>query len=162
VARAFTAQRDGRVTARLERYEVELLRGLVGDVVRIVTDEPPGNAAYARLFPDPSPDPAAAAELHGLIHDDLRDAKLAAARALLESLPDDGRVSLDPDAVEAWLTALNDVRLALGTVLGVTEEMAEAEPEDAALHAYQWLSFLQETLVDAASGALPARVDREV
>jgi len=160
MARAFTTQRDGRVTARLERYEVELLRGLVGDVVRIVTDEPAGNVAYARLFPDPSPDPEAAAELHGLIHDDLREGKLAAARTLLETLPDDGRVSLDADAVEAWLTGLNDVRLALGTALGVTEETSRAGPEDAELHTYEWLSFLQETLVDAASEGLPAgRVD---
>jgi hypothetical protein len=152
MSHAFRAQRGGRVTGRLEPYEVAVLRGLVEDVVGLVRTEPAGNAAYARLFPDPSHDAAAARELHDLIHDDLREAKLAAARALLESLPDDGKVALDGDAAEAWLTALNDVRLALGTSIGVTEETYDAEPANPSLHVYQWLSFLQESLVEAVSG----------
>ena len=152
MARAFRAARGGRIVGSFEPYEVAMLRGLVGDVVGLVRTEPADNPAYARLFPPPSHDAATAEDLRGLIHDDLREAKLEAARTLLGSLPDDGAVSLDGETAEAWLTALNDVRLAIGTSIGVTEESYERDPEDAAMHVYQWLSFLQETLVDAVSG----------
>jgi hypothetical protein len=153
MAHSFERRKDGTLTARLEQYEVTLLRGLVGDVVGLVRTEPAGNASYARLFPDPSFDREAAAELHGLIHDDLRETKLAAAQALLDTLPDDGDVTLDVASAEQWLTALNDVRLALGTAIGITEETYDREPaeEDMALRVYDWVTILQETLVQAVS-----------
>ena len=152
MSRAFHAS-NGRVSARLDRYEVAVLRGLVTDVVGLLDAGAPDNAVTRRLFPDPSFDPAEASSLRELIQDDLREAKLDAARTMLESLPEDGRVSLDVETAELWLTALNDVRLALGTALGITEESYGEEPDeaDAGMHAYQWVSFLQETLVDAVS-----------
>lgn len=148
MAYGFRAARGG-VRARLTPYEVTVLRGLVGDVRKLLEPDAPANAMTRRLFPDPSFDPVAAEELRGLIEDDLREAKRAAAAALLESLPDDGKVDLDPETAEQWLTALNDVRLALGTALAVTED--SYGDEDAELDVYQWLSILQETLVEAVS-----------
>jgi hypothetical protein len=164
MARRFRS-RDGRVTGRLEPYEVTLLRGLLDDVVTLVGDDDPENPVTARLFPDASPDPATAADLRDLLHDDLREAKLANARAMAGSLPDDGVVDLDVETAERWLAALNDVRLALGTVIGVTDDDPDgsggsggpggsggsAEPDDAARDVYHWLTFLQETLVEAVS-----------
>ncbi len=54
----------------------------------------------------------------------------------------------------AWLGALNDLRLALGTRLGVEEDWAEqlaalddGDPRALLLAVYDWLSWLQETLV---------------
>jgi len=48
------------------------------------------------------------------------------------------------------------VRLALGVVLGITEdyerelsELDTEDPREAYLHIYDWLTFLQETLVRA-------------
>lgn len=137
-----------RIDARLERHEVAVLRELVHDVVRLVSGDVPDNPMTQRLFPDPSFDPVAAEELRGLIQDDLREGKRQAARTLLETLPDDGRVSLDAAAAQAWLTALNDVRLALGTALGVTEESDFDDPE---LDLYDWLTFLQGTLIEVLS-----------
>jgi hypothetical protein len=156
MARAFRAQ-GGRVVGRLEPYEVELLRGLVGDVVARVQADTREDPVTARLFPDASPDPATAADLHDLLHDDLREAKLAAARVLLESLPDDGKLGLDTETAEQWLTALNDVRLALGTTLDVTEESYEREtdPDDLGMQVYDLLTFLQDSLVEAVQGAAP-------
>jgi hypothetical protein len=145
--------RHGRIVGRLERDEVELLRGLLDDVVRLVRDDDPANPVTRRLFPDASPDPATAADLRDLLHDDLREAKLATARATIESLPEDGRVDVDLATAEQWLTALNDLRLTIGTAIGVTEETYEEERggEDAGLHLYDWLTFLQDTLVEAVS-----------
>jgi hypothetical protein len=157
MARAFRAER-GRVTGRLRPHEVELLRSVVQDVtVLLRTETATPNPVIDRLFPDPSPDPETAAAVRDLIADDLRAAKLAAAQALLESLPDDGKLTLDAETAEQWLTALNDVRLALGTALGVTEEVYDRDSDDDQLHVYQWLSFLQETLVEAVSGGLDHR-----
>jgi len=148
--------RGGRVVARLGRDEVAMLRDLLGDVVRLVGDDDPEHPVTRRLFPDASPDPATAADLRDLLHDDLREAKLANARATIESLPEDGRVDLDVELAEQWLTALNDLRLTVGTAIGVTEETDEAprSAEDAGLHLYDWLTYLQGSLVDAVSAGI--------
>jgi hypothetical protein len=151
MAQAFHRQ-GAALVARLRPHEVEILRGLVGDVQRLVAEDTPPNPMTARLFPDPSPDPVAAADLRELIQDDLREAKRAAARALLESLPDDGRLALDDETAEQWLTALNDVRLALGTALGVTEESYESD--DPTMDVYHWLTYLQGSLIEALSPGL--------
>jgi hypothetical protein len=65
-------------------------------------------------------------------------------------------VRLSAGDAEAWLRSLNDVRLALGVVLGITEdyehgfsELDSDDPREAYLHVYDWLTFLQETLVRA-------------
>ena len=45
---------------------------------------------------------------------------------MLDSLPaGGGRIQLTGDQALAWLKALNDVRLALGVRLGVTEDFEE-------------------------------------
>ena len=61
---------------------------------------------------------------------------------------------LTSDEAQAWLGALNDLRLALGTRLDVTEDWhaqaAALDPDDPALvlfSVYDWLSMLQELLV---------------
>jgi hypothetical protein len=151
MARAFRAER-GRVAGSLESYEVAILRSLVGDVVGLISaTDLPGNAVTDRLFPDPSPDPETARAVRDLIGEDLRAAKIEAARTLLTSLPESGRFILERDDAEQWLTALNDVRLALGTAIGVTEDVYDRDTEDEQLQVYQWLSFLLESLVEALS-----------
>ena len=52
-----------------------------------------------------------------------------------------------------WLTALNDVRLALGAMLGISEDTPDQLPPDrphaAHLDVYHWLTVIQELLVEA-------------
>ena len=62
------------------------------------------------------------------------------------------------EAAQDWLRALNDVRLAIGTVLGVTEDYPDelpgadpADPRSAYLGVYYWLGYLQDSLVRALS-----------
>jgi Domain of unknown function (DUF2017) len=116
----------------------------------------PEDPVLARLFPDAyGDDPEAAGEFRRYTEQDLRDGKVAAARTVLATLPDEGgRIRLSAGDAEAWLRALNDVRLALGVLLGITEdyerELADAtatDPRSAYLQVYDWLTFLQETLV---------------
>jgi hypothetical protein len=116
----------------------------------------PEDPVLARLFPDAyGDDPEAASDFRRYTEQGLRDGKVAAARTVLATLPDEGgRVRLSAGDAEAWLRALNDVRLALGVLLGITEdyerELADAtgtDPRSAYLQVYDWLTFLQESLV---------------
>ena len=74
----------------------------------------------------------------------------------------DGRTrsDLDEAQLEAWLGALESLRLVLGTQLDVTEETyaAELDPDDPsapALALYGYLSWLQEQAVEALAAGLP-------
>jgi hypothetical protein len=122
--------------------------------------ELPEDPVLARLLPDAyRDDPEASGEFRRYTEQGLRSGKAAAARTVLATLPPGGgRIRLTEPEAQAWLRALNDVRLALGTRLGVTddfdEQVAEMAPEDpraAYVGVYQWLAFLQETLVQALS-----------
>jgi hypothetical protein len=120
--------------------------------------EPPDDPVLARLFPDAyREDPDAAGDFRRYTEPGLRDGKVAAARTVLATLPDrGGRVRLSQVDGEVWLRALNDVRLALGVRLGITEDyehemrsVSADDPRAAYLQVYDWLTFLQETLVRA-------------
>jgi len=122
----------------------------------------PDDPVLARLLPDAyADDEAASSEYRRLTEGDLRAGKVAAASAALASLQlaDDGRVRLDGEGAQAWLSALNDLRLSLGTRFEVTEDLHEEvermpsdDPRLPGLSAYLWLGWLQETLVQAVAG----------
>jgi hypothetical protein len=120
----------------------------------------PEDPVLARLLPDAySDDPEAAGEFRKYTEPALRSAKYEVARQMLDTLPEaGGRIQLSRDQALAWLKALNDVRLALGVRLGVTEEFeqdwAKLKPDDpqwAAYEVYAWLGAVQESLVQAVS-----------
>jgi Domain of unknown function (DUF2017) len=122
--------------------------------------ELPSDPVLARLLPDAyRDDPEAAGEFRRYTEHGLRSGKTAAARTVLATLPSKGgRVRLSQPEAQAWLRALNDVRLALGTRLEVTDDfddqvasMSLDDPRAAYVGVYQWLAFLQETLVRALS-----------
>ena len=122
----------------------------------------------ARLFPTAYPeDEEAAGEFRRFTESTLRDGKAGAAAAVIDTLeeaglppePEDGLfidVELDDEAAMTWMRSFTDMRLALATRLGVEEDDEEywdSLPDDdprAQVHdIYDWLGFLQETLVHA-------------
>ncbi|MGD0606278.1 MAG: DUF2017 domain-containing protein [Streptosporangiaceae bacterium] len=118
----------------------------------------PDDPVLARLLPDAySDDPEAAGEFRKYTEPALRGAKYEVARQMLATLPEaGGRIQLTGEQALAWLKALNDVRLALGVRLGVTEEFEEQwgalkpdDPQWAAYEVYAWLGAVQESLVQA-------------
>jgi Domain of unknown function (DUF2017) len=118
----------------------------------------PEDPVLARLLPDAySDDPEAAGEFRKYTEPALRSAKYEVARQMLDTLPEaGGRIQLSNDQALSWLKALNDVRLALGVRLGVTEEFeqdwAKLKPDDpqwTAYEVYAWLGAVQESLVQA-------------
>jgi len=110
----------------------------------------------ARLFPDAYlDDPKAAGDFRRYTEQSLRERKHAAVELVLATLEEPGRERvLSQDEAAAWLGALNDLRLALGTRLEVTEDiegqyaaLTAEDPRLSMFEVYQWVSYLQETLV---------------
>jgi hypothetical protein len=122
------------------------------------TPAAPEDPVLARLLPDGyRDDPEAASEFRKYTEPALRSAKQQVAQQVLDTLPDaGGRIHLTQEQAMAWLKALNDVRLALGIRLGVTEDFEEQwgrltqdDPQWAAFEVYAWLGAVQESLVQA-------------
>jgi hypothetical protein len=120
--------------------------------------EIPEDPVLARLLPDGyRDDPQASAEFRRYTEESLRTAKVAAAQTVLASLPaSGGEVRLSEMECQQWLRALNDVRLALSVRLGITDEnedlsehLAADDPRSAYVWVYQWLAYLQDSLIEA-------------
>ena len=129
--------------------------------------KPPDNSTLQRLLPDFSkPDGGDTADatdqlnaaLRSLHEPEIIEAKRLAAQQLLATVPDEGgKFELTEDAANAWVAAVNDIRLALGTMLDIRpdgpDRLPDEHPMAAHLDVYQWLTFLQEYLVLALMGS---------
>lgn len=141
---------------RLSDAERELLRSLPAQLRGLLAGEP-DDPGLRRLFPPAyERDEEGEAEYRRLVGDDLLEGRQEALRLLEETA---GRDRLSGEELDAWLRALNDLRLVLGTRLDVTEETYanEVQPEDPRayeLSVFGYLSWLQEQLVAAAAGEL--------
>jgi hypothetical protein len=121
--------------------------------------EPPDNPLLQRLLPDAyADDPAAAGEFRRFTDADLRAAKRAAAMAVVDALPEGGgTLELGRDEVDQWLTCFNDLRLLLGTAIGVTEDDDHDEdPDTFEESAYRWLTHMQEWLLSCVDPRPPS------
>jgi uncharacterized protein DUF2017 len=153
------SHRHGRLRLRLEPEEVTLLSMLL-DELDAVLDGPgdPDDAVLQRLYPAAYRDDAEAElEFRSLTESSLRTARserIAACRADLATGPD---IELtDPDAGRRWIQVLNDLRLALGTRLGITEDdEPDLDPTDPAAQPrviYYWLTAVQDSVVQELMG----------
>ena len=131
----------------------------------------PEDPVLARLFPTAyRDDEEAASEFRRFTEGALRDSKAAGACLIIDTLEEAGLppeltedglmidVEIEPEAAESWLRSFTDLRLALATRLGVEEDdehvwaaLPDDDPRGQAHDIYQWVGYLQETLVDALS-----------
>jgi hypothetical protein len=158
--------RHGDVVARLDPAEATVV-GLLLDQLEMLLEADAGDVAgdpvLARLLPDGHRgDPAAAADYRELTEASLRSGKADDLAMMRASLPDGGgEVRLDPDQAAAWLRSTNDLRLALGVRLEITDETEPpeefADDGDQQLAVYYWLTALQGSLVDALAAGRAAR-----
>ena len=144
-------ERDGAggVRLRLHEGDVLLLRELLGELEAKLDD--PDDPALRRLFPQAHDDPESEEQYQSLVRDQLVDGRSQAAVTMRETLR---KETLGADEADAWLRALNDLRLVLGTRLDVTEDLDYEsidlnEPRGRDLAVYGYLSWLQEQLVEA-------------
>lgn len=146
--------RSGDYEIRLSAGERELLRSLPAQLRDLLaTDDP----ALERLYPPAyTNDDEKNEEYKRLMRDDLTEGRLSSLD-VLEATIDAER--LDGEQLAAWMGAINDLRLVLGTRLDVTEDMygeeMDAGDERApAMAIYHYLGFLQESVVEALSQSL--------
>ncbi|GAA1531220.1 DUF2017 domain-containing protein [Actinomadura kijaniata] len=169
---------DKGVRVRLGPEEAALVRALMEQLQELLGAPPdggdelaslgitveartPDDPVLARLFPDAYRDDGeASGEFRRYTEMGLREGKREAADIVLGALEgataDGVEAVLDVPQAQAWLRALNDVRLALGTRLDISEEWydeaARLDPRDprmAMFAAYDWLTMLQESMVRA-------------
>ena len=151
-------RKGDKVVARFDPAEAGIL-GLLLDQLEQLLDADAGDVGddpvLDRLLPEGHRgDPEIAAEFRELTEASLRGGKADDLAAVRASLPaGGGEVRLDPEQAAAWLRASNDLRLALGTRLDVTEDTVPPEElvgeHDQQLAVYYWLTSLQGSLVDA-------------
>jgi hypothetical protein len=113
-----------------------------------ISDDP----ALARLFPDGySDDEHASADFRRFTEQDLRAQKQAALATVQGTLSGwSGKTTITSQQAQDWLKAINDLRLVLGTRLEITDEVeTDFEADEPGIHLYNYLTYLQGTLIDA-------------
>jgi hypothetical protein len=152
--------------APIERDPLEAMLDFSGPTTE------PEDPVLARLFPSAyRGDEEAAGDFRRFTEGTLRDGKAAAAATIIDGLEEAGLppelteeglmidVELDPPTAETWMRSFTDIRLALATRLEVEEgdeaywaSLPDDDPRGQAHDIYDWVGYLQETLVEALSG----------
>ena len=147
---------DGTYSLNLGEDERALMAAIVPDLRALLADDP-NDEMLTRLFPTARPDdPEAEAEYREMVRGELVSKRLAR----LDTVADLAEATtLSRDQLAAWVGAVNDIRLVLGTRLGVSEEddfdeLDEDDPEAVARSAYWYLGWLLEHLVEASASEL--------
>ena len=140
--------RDGTFQLRMSDDERDLVASLAGQLRDLlVSDETDG---LERLFPPGyADDPEREQEYQQLTHYELLTKRLASVDVVEQTV---SQTSLDEDQINAWMGAVNDLRLVLGTRLDVSEDMEEIsldDPRAPAFAVYHYLTHLLAEIVDA-------------
>ncbi|HEU4945790.1 MAG TPA: DUF2017 domain-containing protein [Kribbella sp.] len=175
-------KRKKTVVVSFAEHEADILANLLRNLVELLYDgmpprasessdplaalldndgptSPPEDVVLQRLLPDAyQSDDQAAAEFRRFTERGLRDGKAADARRVLAALEDPEAVAagiqLGAEDQLAWLRALNDLRLAIGTRLGIEEDdyerwekLPDDDPRRLTYDLYDWLGYLQSALL---------------
>jgi hypothetical protein len=140
--------RDGTFQLRISDDERDLIASLAGQLRDLLmSDETDG---LQRLFPPGyTDDPDRDQEYQQLTHDELLTKRLASVDIVEQTVSE---TSLDEDQINAWMGAVNDLRLVLGTRLDVSEDMDDIaldDPRAPAFAVYHYLTHLLAEIVNA-------------
>lgn len=146
------ADADAPADGGAARDPLEELTGLSAH-----SGEPPQDAVLRRLRPDAyAPDVEdglAASDFRRFTESDLAALQRQRVSAIRETLGLGDRFDLDAEQAQEWLGALNDLRLALGVRLEVTEDPEDApkkgDPRAPAYEIYALLGHVQHLLLVA-------------
>ena len=129
-----------------------------------ISDDP----AVARLLPDAYDDPDDARDFRRFTENDLRQAKMQHAMTVVEEIERSGE-KVSVASTNSWLGLLNDARIAVGTRIQISEDnheelagLPDDDPRSGLFHVYDWLTFLQESLVRCMDPALYGFSDDDV
>jgi hypothetical protein len=153
----------GGVRVRLAARERELLRSIPEQLRPILAGEA-DSPAHERLFPPAYRDERLESEYRDLVGESLVAERLDRLDAFARTLDggESGRlgwtVDLTAEDAHAWLSAINDARLTLGVLLGITDESQwehALDHDDPSTVALAYLGWLQEELLQALTAGLP-------
>ncbi|MDO8732234.1 MAG: DUF2017 domain-containing protein [Actinomycetota bacterium] len=172
----FVLEPNGRILLRLEPVERMLMLSLCDQIIELVSpaeadpdadplavavgiDEAaltPEDPVLLRLFPEAyKEDLGASSDFRRFTERDLRQTKKNHAQTVQDCLERAGEKVLLPLSLgPSWLGFMNDVRLALGERIGIDDDfheevadLPEDDPRLAMVGVYDWLTFLQDSLV---------------
>ena len=177
----FQRTATGRVVLRVDQVERGLLMSVARQVMDLVQpaeaspDQDPlaaqlgwvdgdvgisDDPAVARLLPDAYHDPDDAREFRRFTENDLRQAKMQHAMTVVGEIERSGE-KVAVTSTDSWLGLLNDARIAIGTRIQISEDnheelagLPDDDPRSGLFHVYDWLTFLQESLVRCMDPAL--------
>jgi hypothetical protein len=151
-----TRRRDGAFDVDIPRDQRDVLRDLPEQLDELVRDgDASSDPALRRLFPRADlDDPDHATEFDTMVRGELLEQRHTAVATMRRTIDAD---RLTEDELASWLAVVNDVRLVLGTRLDVTEETTGDEyrsddPRRPVFALYAYLTYLEETIVEALSG----------
>lgn len=185
----FQRTATGRVVLRVDQVERGLLMSVARQVMDLVQpaeaspDQDPlaaqlgwvdgdvgisDDPAVARLLPDAYDDPDDAREFRRFTENDLRQSKMQHAMTVVEEIERSGE-KVAVTSTDSWLGLLNDARIAIGTRIQISEDnheelagLPDDDPRSGLFHVYDWLTFLQESLVRCMDPALYGFSDDDV
>lgn len=158
----------------MEEIEIQILQDLATQLLNLTTPEftdtetdplaqmvgidthatKPTDPVLNRLYPDAYPDdPAASLEFRRFTERSLRDASTERAERLIELFSAGREFDLINDQWKDMVGFLNDLRLALGTRLEITDSIESQEldandPRAALFDLYGWLTWMQEMIIE--------------
>jgi hypothetical protein len=162
----FRRNRRGGIVVLFGSAEATMLLHVIDQLRSALTDSP-DSAVMQRLFPraylDPTED-RRESEFSAFVVPDLMRTRLDRLDVMTTALADvvagNGDVVLDDATAAGWMATINDVRLALGVAVDITEDLDldDLEPSDArfaSMQFYTLLSWMLDELVDAMTLGLP-------
>ena len=139
----------GRYAVAFGAEDRQVLRALptqLGAAVAAQADD----AVFRRLFPPAyANDEVAEDEYRQMVRSDLDETRALALDTLAKTAD---ATELSEEELDAWLRALNYIRLWLGTLLDIQEDAPEDDLEDPAHLLYYLLTAWQELVVSVLSG----------
>jgi hypothetical protein len=150
-------RRGDLVHAEFDEFEATAVSRLAAQVAELVDARPRHDPAVQRLLPDAyRDDPAAQQEYRSMTEADLASRKAANARIIAEALGAGEWprvVELDEGGAMRWMRSLTDIRLVLGSRIGIRDDgESQRDTSEGGLalrEAYDVLGMLQESLVQA-------------
>ena len=151
--RVIKRTRDGSFEVRLPEEERRVLADVLPQLRAALEGDAAADPGFKRLFPVAyAQDAELQAEYAAMVGDELVTKRVAQVDTVLETIQAD---RLTEDQLFAWMGAVNDLRLVLGTRLDVSEEtdlaVEPSHPDAASYGLYAYLGWLLELLVDAVA-----------
>jgi hypothetical protein len=153
--RRIQARGDGTFRLRLSEHERALLEHVIPELRQLLAGDPTTDPRLRRLFPVAYPsDEEAESEYQRFMHEEIVASRLSAIDQVERTFRAE---RLDEAELFAWMNAINGIRLVLGTLLDVSEELdigqlTEDDPNIEGFVLYDYLSMLLDEIVEALAG----------